>query len=123
MYLLDTNVLILGIGKNNPDYSCLQKIVIQNKLVLSVISVAEFLSQASEGEEMELEKLLNNFPILGVDLKVARLAGEYRKKFLKQKRIQLLDYFLAAQAKIHGLILVTNNKSDFPMKDIKIIFP
>lgn len=123
MYLVDTNVLILGIDKKSPDYGFLQKIISKNQLFLSVITIAEFLSQASEGEEMELEKLLNKFPILGVDLKIAQLAGEYRKKFLKQKRIQLLDYFLAAQAKLHGLTLVTNNKSDFPMKDIKITSP
>lgn len=64
-----------------------------------------------------------NSPILEVNLEVARLAGEYRKKFLKKKRIQLLDYFLAAQAKLNNLILVTHNKSDFPMKDIKVISP
>lgn len=123
MYLIDTNVLILGIDKKDPDYSFLRKVISKNKLFLSVIAVAEFLSQASDGEEMELEKLLNKFPILGVDLKIARLAGQYRKKFLKRKRIQLLDYFLAAQAKLNNLTLVTNNKVDFPMKDIKVISP
>ncbi|KKR80914.1 MAG: putative ribonuclease VapC [Candidatus Daviesbacteria bacterium GW2011_GWA1_41_61] len=123
MYLVDTNVLILAISKQDPDYSFLQKIITKKQLILSVIPVAEFLSQSSEGEDMELERLLAAFQVLGVDLKVAQLAGEYRKKFLKQRRIQLLDYFIAAQAKLHNLTLVTNNKADFPMKDIKIISP
>lgn len=123
MYLIDTNVLILAIDQKNPDYSFLQRIIAKNQFFLSVICIAEFLSRASEGEEMELNKLLADFPVLGVDLDTARLAGEYRKKFLKKRRIQLLDYFLAAQAKLNHLTLVTNNKIDFPMKDIKVISP
>lgn len=123
MFLLDTNVLILGIKGFDPDKSFLEKAISKNKLCLSVISVAEFLSQASNEAENELDKLTRIFPTLLVDEKAARIAAEYRKKFLKNRRVQLLDYFLAAQAKIHNLTLVTNNKSDFPMKDIKIIKP
>lgn len=123
MYLLDTNVLILGIKGLDPDKAVLEKAVAKNKLCLSVVSIAEFLSQASNEAEDELEKLIRVFPTLPVDEKTARVAAEYRKKFLKVRRVQLLDYFLAAQAKIHNLTLVTNNKSDFPMKDIKIIKP
>jgi len=123
MYLIDTNVLILAIGQKDPDYSFLQRIITKSQLFLSVICIAEFLSRASEGEEMELNKLLANFPVLGIDLEVARLAGQYRKKFLQRRRIQLLDYFIAAQAKLNDLVLVTNNKADFPMKDIKVISP
>ena len=123
MYLIDTNVLILAIAKKDPDYSFLQKLIVKNQLFLSVISVAEFLSQASHGDEMELDRLLSTFPVLVVDVEIARLAGQYRKKFLKKRRTQLLDYFLAVQAKVRNLTLVTNNKSDFPMRDIKIISP
>jgi len=46
-----------------------------------------------------------------------------RELDLKTKRVHLLDCFLAAQAKINKLTLVTHNKSDFPMKDIKVISP
>lgn len=123
MYLLDTNVLILGIKGLDPDKAFLEKAISENKLFLSVISIAEFLSQASGEAGDELEKLTKAFPILSVDEKTARAAAAYRKKFLKVRRIQLLDYFLAAQAKIHNLTFVTNNKSDFPMKDIKVISP
>lgn len=123
MYLIDTNVLILAIDQKDPDYSFLQRIITKSQFFLSVICIAEFLSRASEGEEMELNKLLASFPVLGVDLETARLAGKYRKKFLKKRRIQLLDYFLAAQAKLNHLTLVTNNRADFPMKDIKVISP
>ncbi|MDO8570370.1 MAG: PIN domain-containing protein [Candidatus Daviesbacteria bacterium] len=123
MYLIDTNVLILALKSIEPDKSFLKKIISQKKLNLSVISVGEFFSQATQEAEDKLNSLIAKFPVLAVDLEVAKVAAEYRKKFLKQKRGQLLDYFLAAQAKIHGLILITNNKTDFPMKDIKVISP
>src|SRR3989344_772990 len=121
MYLVDTNVLILGIAQKEPDYSFLQKAILKRSLYLSVITLGEFLSQSSKEEDVELEKLIARFPVLEVNLDVAKLAAKYRKKFLKTRRAQLLDYFLAAQARLNGLILVTNNKSDFPMKDIKVI--
>ncbi|MBI2086242.1 PIN domain-containing protein [Candidatus Daviesbacteria bacterium] len=123
MYLVDTNILIQAINQIEPDYGFIQKIILKNQLYLSVIVVGEYLSRATPEEEKEIEKLIVNFPVLSVNLEEARLAGLYRKKFLKTKRGMLLDYFLAAQAKLNDLILATHNKSDFPMKDIKIITP
>lgn len=123
MYLLDTNVLILGIKAEEPDKSFLRGVISEKKLYISVISIGEFLSQASEEEEKKFNELILRSPILSVDLETAKMAALYYKTFLKKKRKQLLDYFMAAQAKINHLILVTNNKADFPMRDIKVISP
>lgn len=123
MYLIDTNVLILGLQSIEPDKSFLKKAISRKKLYLSAVSVGEFLSQASTEAEDKLSELIIRFPVLPVDLETAKVAASYHKYFLKKKRIQLLDYFLAAQAKLNNLTLVTHNKTDFPMKDIKIISP
>ncbi len=123
MYLIDTNVLILALKSIEPDKSFLKRVISQKKLYLSAVSVGEFLSQATTEAEDKFNKLIVRFPVLPIDLEVARVVASYRKDFLKQKRIQLLDYFLAAQAKLHSLTFVTNNKADFPMKDIKVISP
>lgn len=123
MYLVDTNVLILALKSIEPDKSFLKRVISQKKLYLSAISVGEFLTQATKEAEDKLNKLTVRFPVLPIDLEVARVAASYRKNFLKRRRIQLLDYFLAAQAKMQNLTLVTNNKADFPMKDIKVISP
>lgn len=123
MFLVDTNVLILGVAFEEPDHTFLQKIIAKDQLYLSVVVIGEFLSRSTKEEEIELEKLLTDFPTLEVNLEIARIAAQYRKKFLKTRRTQLLDYFLAAQAKLNHLTLVTNNVGDFPMKDIKIIAP
>ena len=81
----------------------------------------EFLAKATIQEEEVFEALLTEFTILSVDIEVAKIAAGYRKESLKVKRGQMLDCFLAAQAKLHNLTLVTNDKDDFPMKDIKIL--
>lgn len=123
MYLIDTNVLILALKSIEPGKSFLKRAISQKRVYLSAISVGEFLSQATTEAEDKLNKLIGRFPVLPIDLEVARVAASYRKNFLKKRRIQLLDYFLAAQAKMQDLTLVTNNKADFPMKDIKVISP
>jgi len=110
MYLIDTNSLILGITGKSPDAEFLARAIENNALSLSVITVAE-------------EKLIQNFSVFVVDEQTARVAAYYRKQSLKTARVHLLDCFLAAQAKQHSAILVTNNRQDFPMRDIKIISP
>lgn len=123
MYLIDTNVLILAIAGKEPSASFLKRIISEKRGVLSVITIAEFLSKATTKEIKLFEKLLSIFDILDIDEDVARIAAGYRRVFLKISRVKLLDYLIAAQAKKNKLILVTNNVSDFPMKDIKIITP
>ena len=123
MFLIDTNVLILAIKGLEPDKSFLKKAISKKKLYLSVITVGEFLSQASEEAEEKLNELIIRFPTLSINLEIAKLAALYRKNSLKQNRVQLLDCFIAAQAKLHNLTLVTNNKADFPHKGIKVISP
>lgn len=123
MYLPDSNIFILGLRGDKPEASFLTKAISQNKLVISVVVMGEFLAKADGEKEISFLKIAQRFKILSVDEPVARMAAEYRKQSTKTKRIHLLDCFLAAQAKINNLILVTNNKADFPMKDIRTITP
>lgn len=123
MYLFDTNVLILAIKGIDPDKSFLKKAISRKQVCISAISVGEFLSQAERESESKFNSLAKQFPILIIDLETARVAAQYRKRFLKTRRAQLLDYFLAAQAKLNNLTLVTHNKANFPMKDIKVVSP
>lgn len=123
MYLLDTNVFILGLRGEEPEANLLKKAIQNNKLVISSVVIGEFLSKVTEQEAESFYVLVDIFKVLSIDKEVAMVAAEYRKTSLKTKRIHLLDCFLAAQAKLDKLTLVTNNKSDFPMTDIKVITP
>lgn len=123
MYILDTNILILGIKGNNPSSKFLNKALKESLVYISVLSIAEFLVKPTEEEMTKFEQLLKISNVLDIDEEVARQAALFRKKYLKNSRVKLLDYLIAAQAKVNNLTLVTNNTQDFPMKDIKIISP
>lgn len=122
-YLPDTNIFIRAAKGYSPELEFFNKIIQKRQIVISSIVVGEFLAKATAQEEKAFENLLNEFRVLSIDVEVAKVAAKYRKESLKVKRGQMLDCFLAAQAKLNKLTLVTNNKSDFPMKDIKIITP
>lgn len=122
-YLPDTNIFVLA-AKGIPAQSrFLINAIKKGQVVISVVAVGEFLAQATTEEEKSFEGLLSELDILPVSLEVARMAAKYRKQSLKNKKVYMLDCFLAAQAKLYNLTLVTQNKADFPMKDIKIISP
>lgn len=125
MYLPDSNIFIRGVNRGaRPETTFLQRIVLDKKIVISVIVVAEFLVKAEEEEIEVFNKLLKRFGAISIGEGIARVAGEYQKQFQrKTKQGFLLDCFLAAQAKVHNLVLVTNDLADFPMKDISIISP
>lgn len=122
--LPDANIFIRALKGEEPEASFFSKLLNAGKIYISVVAASEFLVKAKEGEAEFFERLLAELPVLNIDLEVARVGAEYRKLLIKRtKRTILLDCFLAAQAKVHHLTLVTNNKGDFPMRDIKIITP
>lgn len=122
-YLPDTNIFIRAAKGYSPESEFLDKTIQKKQIVISSIVAGEFLAKATDQEEKTFEDLLNALTTLSLDIETAKIAAKYRKESLKIKRVQMLDCFLAAQAKVSELTLVTNDKSDFPMKDIKIISP
>lgn len=123
-YLPDSNIFIRASKGSEKELAFLNNQIENGELIISVIVIGEFYSKATESEKQIFDDLINRFGVLEIDERVAKMAGNYRKEFIrKSKRVFLLDCFLAAQAKLNNLTLVTNNKSDFPMKDVKAISP
>lgn len=121
-YLPDTNVLIYALAGEKPYASWLKKWIVEKRLVLSSIVVAEFLSGATTEEELAFRRLLENFKVLPVDSLVAQQAASYRKIFFKKKKkVWLSDCLIAATCKLYGATLVTFNKADYPMPDIEVL--
>lgn len=124
MYLPDTNVFIRGLHGKEPDASFLKRVIEKNHCLISAVVVAEFLVSADHKAEEVFRTFMSKLVILSVDTSTAEIAAAYRKELkTKTKRVIIVDCFLAAQAKQHNLTLVTNNRADFPMKDIRIIAP
>lgn len=122
LILPDTNVLITGLAGHQPIAKHLTLWIEKGELLLSVVSIAEYLSKATELEEKIFSSLFDQIPILDIDLATAQLAAYFRKKYLNHKlNLRLPDCFLAAQAKIAGATFVTSNVRDFPIPEIKLL--
>lgn len=119
LYLVDTNVLIYALGGKKPWARLVKEWIAKKQLALSSIVVAEFLTGATNEEATIFEALLDKFGSLSVDTITARLAADYRKKFLnKGRKLALPDCLIAATCKIYQATLVTFDRSDYPMQDI-----
>lgn len=115
-YLPDTNIFIYALAGLTPYAEFLRKCIIQERLGISVIVVAEFLSGAEKKEGSAFEKLLSCIEPLPVTGDIAIEAARYRKRF--KRELKLPDALIAASCKIYKTTLVSNNLRDFPMKDI-----
>ena len=121
-YLPDTNVLIYSLKGIEPYSSWFSKVVQGKRLQISVIVVAEFLVGATKEDEAVMKLLLSKFGSVPVDRTVAETGANYKKSFaIKTKKVWMSDCLIAGTCKVLGSTLVTANKKDYPMKDIKIL--
>lgn len=123
-YLPDTNILVNYFRGKDPERDLFTKVISSNNLYISVITIAEILAGAPDQEVKDLHELLSASNVVVANQEVAAIAGNYRRQFSrKTKKVYLMDCFIAASCKSQNLTLITNDKKDFPMKDIKIISP
>ena len=122
MFVPDTNIIIQAFLGKEPYASWLVENIKAKKMLLSAVVLAELLSGANKDEENAIIKMLNVVEVFSVGKKVAQIGGEYRRKYnQKSKKVWLMDCLIAATCKVHGATLVTYDKKDYPMKDIKIL--
>lgn len=127
MFLLDTNILIYAIKKNNSALTQKLFSVPYNEIFVSSITVAELEYGAANSKFPEknfvaMRKFLAPFGIIDFDKDDAKMYGEV--KFDLKNRGCLIgpfDMLIGAQAKARDAILVTNNVREFErIKDLKI---
>ncbi len=119
LYVVDTNILIYALSGQNPWADLVREWIKNKQFALSSIVVAEFLAGAKEDEINIFEALLDKFGSLPIDTAAARLAADYRRKYVKQgNKLKLPDCLIAATCKLYHATLVTANTRDYPMDDI-----
>jgi len=122
-YLLDTNICIYIIKKQPP--VVLQQIQSKQpeEIAVSAITLAELeygvaRSHYPDRNRVALLQFVLPFAILEFGPKASAEYGRIRSSFESQgKPIGPMDLLLAAQAKSHNLILVTNNEKEFKRVD------
>ena len=85
------------------------------------INVTEVYAGLKSGEEAKTERLLRSLKFYEVTWEIARQAGNLQGYWRRQGRtLALPDVTVAAVALAHGLILLTGNRKDFPMPELKL---
>jgi tRNA(fMet)-specific endonuclease VapC len=118
-YLLDTNICIYIIKKKPPVVLKQVESKQPGQIAISTITLAELeygiaRSQYPDRNRVALLEFLLPFTILDFDQAASAQYGQIRSLLESKGRpIGPMDLLLAAQAKAHGLVLVTNNEKEF----------
>jgi predicted nucleic acid-binding protein len=84
---------------------------------ISVITRVEVLTGGSEDDLPVVTRLLDRFPLIGIDRQAADLAARLRRRH----RWSVTDALQAALAQLQGLKLATRNTRDFPPRKHRFV--
>lgn len=121
-FLIDSDILMDFFKKKKEVVELVIKLSREGRLAISILSIAELRSGWSREEaKFFLPRLRELVKIQDVTIKIAELAGGLRYEY-KRKGINLPmnDTLIAGTAIVEEYQLVTRNKKDYPMPQIKL---
>ena len=118
--LLDTTVLIDVLRGNPARHVVLSGLVIAgHTLATSAINIGEVYAGMRPAEEQATSDFLSNLDCYPVTTAIAKRAGLLKYASARRgKTLTLADMMVAATALEHGLILMTDNRKDFPLPQL-----
>lgn len=120
--LVDTSVIIDALRLRSGRKELLAQLLRDgHDLFTSAINVAEIYSGMRPNEEERTTLFLNALDCYEVDAKVGEHGGRIRNFYAgKGRTIALPDAIVAAIAIERGCTLLTDNRKDFPMPELKL---
>jgi predicted nucleic acid-binding protein len=121
-FLLDTSVLIDTLRLRQGRRELLVQLVREGHLLATTaINIAEIYSGIRPGEEERTNLFLDSLECYAIDAAAGEHAGRLRSSWARKGRvIGLPDTIVAAIAIEQGCTLLTDNRKDFPMPELKI---
>ena len=120
--LLDTTVLIDALRHRQGRRELLAEMVhLGHTLATTTINLAEIYAGMQPAEEARTTMFLDGLEYYPVTTAVARRAGRLKWEWSRKGRTLALDDMLIAAAALeHGLTLMTDNRIDFPMRELEL---
>ena len=92
-----------------------------HQLATTALNVVEVYMGIRPGEEQETDFLFSSLECYGLDAYSAKEAGLLKNRWAKKGRtISLQDAMVAAIAIERGCTLMTDNRKDFPMPELRL---
>ena len=119
-HLLDSDILIWILRGKNEAVDFVGGLLKEEVPGISALAFYEVWAGARASEEELISGFLSSFEILAVNHEIAMQGAQYYRAFRnKGITLSMADALIAATARAHGFILVTQNTRDFPMTDIE----
>lgn len=117
IYLLDTSVIIDALNQKRGRWQLLASLVeAGDTLACSVVTLTEIYAGIRPKEFAITESFLDGLEHYDLDSDLARDAGLLKNEWAKKGRtLEVIDLIIAATALAHNLVLMTDNRKDFPM--------
>ena len=113
-FLMDTDIAIDYLRGESAAVAFVQQH--EHEMSLSAVTVAELFAGVRDADEtIRLEEFIRLFPVIPVDLEIAKTAGLHRRAFGPSHGTGLADGMIAATADRHALGLKTLNTRHYPM--------
>lgn len=120
-YLIDSDILMDFFKKREYAIDIVNQLSTDGLLSMSILSVTELRSGWTDEEaEFFLSRLYNLVKVFNLNFRAVELAGKFRQDYrIKGVTLPVIDTLIAATAILEKCQLVTRNKRDFPMPEIK----
>ncbi len=114
-FLVDTDVLIDFLRGYAPAVEWMGNL--QNRPLVSVITLAELRAGMRSGEQRALETLFDASVVIPVNEQIAGRAGDLRREFGPSHGTGLADALIAASSIVNKARLATLNVKNYPMME------
>lgn len=121
-FLFDTDVLVDFFHDEKYAKGLIERLITQGFLWTSILSIAELRAGFNaEQARFFLPRLYNLINIVNLSREIAELGGAFRQEYAyKGVSLSVVDTLIAATAVSGNYCLVTRNKKDFPMTEVKL---
>jgi predicted nucleic acid-binding protein len=120
--LLDSGILIDALNGKRGRRELIDRLIQDGAdMACCSINVTEIYAGLRPGEEAKTVRLLRSLKFYPVTWEIAKQAGELQNSWRRQNRtLSLPDTTIAAVALANDLMLVTGNRKDFPMPELRL---